>query len=199
MVCIETEMRAEAFVEEGLKRCGIPDRFLRFESWDELKGSPAYSLAVSAVRAFTAKHDSVMAVVGPRGTGKTQAACMALMATIRSGRTARYTTAFKLFADLKGRYGQEGNAENEWLREWSGPYLLVVDEIAERHGTDHELTALTSLVDERYGNEKPTILVGNISIDGVCDALGSSIADRINDGGGIVEFNGWQSFRGSQA
>ncbi len=101
-----------------------------------------------------------------------------------------------LLANLKGRYGDDGDAEGDWQREWVAPHLLVVDEIGELVVGDHGRAAFSALIDTRYRRGKPTILLGNLTRDQFGECVGASIADRTNEGlGGIVLFEGWPSFR----
>lgn len=201
-LCWECERRdrdAAEWREKARKAAGVPARFERFRSWGELRGPDAYMRCIAAVERFAEHGDSVLAMIGTRGTGKTQAAAVAIWQSIDAGRSAKYTTALQLLADLKGRYGGDGSAEADWLAEWTTPYLLCIDEIAERLDTPHAAVMLTALVDARYGKLRPTLLVGNVTPERFAECVGGSIADRCNEGGGIVRFDKWPSFRKGEA
>lgn len=202
--CIERE-RAHAQREAWwLARANVPARHARFRSWADLRGSAEYLERVRALRAFVERGDSVLALLGPRGTGKTQAACVAARETItasRGRRGARYVRAGDLLADLKRRYSAERQSaettEAAWLDWWSAPHLLAIDEIGELARTEHAEVKLTSIIDARYAALKPTLLAGNITAGDYAATVGSSIADRTNEGGGVLWFGGWPSWRGA--
>lgn len=137
-----------------------------------------------------------MVLYGTRGTGKTQIASVATVRTIERNKPARMVTAAELVSDLKRRYDQEGDALADWLGEWGWQHLLVIDEINQRFGTDHEMVALTTLTDRRYANERPTLLIGNVTAKDLAGCLGSSVLDRCLEGGGTLCFDGLPSFRG---
>ena len=181
---------------------GIEKRYRPFlverrgQSWGMLAGPAPYGAVVARVRMFAERGDTVLAVIGKRGTGKTQIGSVAVWECCFTRGPARITTLYGLVADLKGRYGKDGASESEWLAEWSAPDLLVIDEIAERFDTNHERTVFTAIVDSRYRKCKPTILIGNLTAEQLCACVGSSITDRCNEGlGGIVVCDKWPSFR----
>lgn len=201
-VCKNCEWAERAAAQrrwDGWRKSGVPTRFANLRGWSELDGPPAYRARLKTLREFIESGDSVLALIGDRGTGKTQAACVGISEAIAAGNSARYVTVFDLMADLKARYGDGGNADGDWLREWCQPALLVVDEIAERMDTAHSRVAFSALIDKRYGLRIPTVLIDNMTPDQFLACVGGSVADRCNDGGGIVQFSGWASFRGRVA
>jgi DNA replication protein DnaC len=80
------------------------------------------------------------------------------------------------------------------LRDLQSVGLLVIDEIQERAETKYEETALVYLIDQRYANMRPTLLIGNIKHEDFTARIGPSIASRIRETGGVIEFTG-PSFR----
>jgi len=186
---------ARARVQQRQK-CGIPERHAKFRAWSELDGPPKYLTTLQAVRRFSETGDTILALIGRRGTGKTQLGAVAIWQTIEQGRAARWATLLELLDDSRSRYGSsKGPADSAWLREWSAPHLLVIDEFTERLETEHARVMFTSLADARYRNCRPTILIGNVEeADFVC-VVGSSIADRCNEGGGGFLVCDWPSFR----
>ena len=191
--------RVREWKREQYGRSDIGLRHRRFLSWQELDGAPEYRAAVALVQQFAENLGSVLLLIGKRGSGKTQLACVAVRETIDRRRSARYVCCIDLLCDLRGRYGDSGGhyADLEWLEEWAAPYLLVVDEATERVDgpTGHGLIMLSALVDRRYRNLRPTILIANVAREQIVAALGASIADRANEEGGVLDFGAWPSFR----
>lgn len=182
---------------ERIRHCGVSTRHERFQNFDDLKGPPDFIATRDIVRRFVAGGDSILALLGKRGTGKTQLASVAVYDVINAGYTARIIPALGLAADLKRRFNdeQQRDADGAWLRQWAAPHLLCLDEIAELSAGEHIRAAITRLCDERYSAMRPTILIGNIEPAQFAECVGASVADRANEGGGIVVCNGWPSFR----
>lgn len=135
----------------------------------------------------------LLALLGKRGTGKTQMAVELIRITCVQGRSARYTTALRFFMSLKDSY-RVGTTESAVLNKYLKPHLLVIDEAQERGETGWEDRLLGSLVDSRYGAMRDTVLVSNLSRREFERAIGSSIMSRMSETGGIIECN-WPSFR----
>lgn len=137
------------------------------------------------------------ALIGPRGTGKTQIGCDVICeATTGQGMTALYAKAIQFFMDLKGTY-RKGSEETEKsiVARYRKPDLLVLDEIASRGETDWEDRLLEHLLDERYSAKRDTILIGNFETPKAFDTnVGPSIVSRIQETGGLMVCD-WKSFR----
>lgn len=187
-----------------LRRAGFPIRHLRV---DPAPDESAWSCLVASL--FSTIGDGVLfAVVGPRGTGKTQAAVSAAKAVERryddhlgvstEART-RYTTAVELFMAIKETYGENAQrSERAAVDAFVKPMLLIIDEVQERAGTEWEQRLLAAIVDRRYAAMKDTILVGNLKPDDVQRELGTSICSRAQETGGIYVAD-WPSFRARKA
>lgn len=148
----------------------------------------------------------IIALTGKRGTGKTQLAAWLIRWMIEQLNTddssglsrrpdSKYFTAQGLFLHIRKGYAQGENESNQ-VHSLIRPELLVIDEVQERRGTDWENAAFVNIVDQRYARELPTVLIGNLQPQAFLENVGNSIADRMNEGGGIIEMN-WQSFRGT--
>lgn len=179
----------------GRESC-VPLLHRKFGQWNELCGSVEYVERIDMVKQHAELGTGIVALIGKRGTGKTQAACVAIQAVCRDGRPARYTTAVELLADLIDGYRDGGGPSlSQWLETWSRYHLLVIDEVAEAPPTDHTSRSLTALIDRRYRSELPTMLIANVSADGFDKLVGPSVADRCRETGGLIRFEGWPSWR----
>jgi DNA replication protein DnaC len=150
----------------------------------------------------------IVALLGPRGTGKTQAAQNAIGATLNTihgfdGRlfkaTPRYTSAAKIFrairdAQKRGR-DDDGLNEAQTVASFVNPPILVIDEAHERGETDFENRTLNEIIDDRYAARRTTILISNLSRAEFAKSIGPSIVSRIHECGETIECN-WPSFRG---
>lgn len=141
----------------------------------------------------------IVGLAGQRGTGKTQMASMytVRLADLLSGRVIDdtpivYRRAIELCADI--RNNQEGFLAA--IKPYARAMFLVVDECHVRSDTAFELNVLTTIVDRRYCDRLPTLLISNELPDEFAKSLGESIVDRMQEGGGILPCD-WESLRGA--
>lgn len=131
---------------------------------------------------------SMIAMTGNKGAGKTQLAAEIIKDLWPN--TATYTTAMALFLRIKDTFKKANETENDIVRELSRTPLLVIDELQGRSENPWEDRLLTEIMDKRYANERPTILISNLTPEKLQESLGDSIADRMRQGGGIFEITG---------
>lgn len=142
---------------------------------------------------------AVVALVGPRGTGKTQMATDAAFAyamRIRErgmARACRYVRTMEFFMGVKDAYGTT-TSERDVFDSFTIPPLLVLDEVQVRNESKWEDNALTYLIDTRYGACRRTILISNQTVEGFTASMGDSIMSRLSETGTIIPCE-WQSFR----
>lgn len=96
----------------------------------------------------------------------------------------RYVTGPNLLARILGSYARgEGETAEEIYRSLSGVRLLVLDDlIKESEGggpSAHTQRAYFRLVDQRYMDERPMIVVSNCDLDDVHEVLGTATASRL--------------------
>jgi DNA replication protein DnaC len=164
-----------------------------------LIGQPFDTLCESILT--KAREGGLLALLGDRGTGKTQAATEVAARFLSHWRAPvedskrwrptaiRYTTAAEMFLDI--RTGMANGEEWEVLRLYKTCGLLVIDEIQERKQTDFEDQVLVSVIDTRYMNMRPTILIGNQTEEKFRVQLGPSVASRMTEGAsGVVRLTG---------
>jgi DNA replication protein DnaC len=138
----------------------------------------------------------LVALIGPRGTGKTQLSVGAMLDVMSLRRSALYMTAMDVFLWLRAVYADPDVSELDAVAELLAPSLLVIDEVGERGETPFEDQRLTYIIDKRYAAMKDTIVIANLRPEELAKSLGSSIVDRLRECGGIIECK-WESFRGA--
>jgi len=73
--------------------------------------------------------------------------------------------------------------------------LLVIDEVQERGETEFENQKLTAIIDARYRQQRPTLMIGNYKNKAEFAAsISPSIVSRIQECGGAIHCD-WPSFR----
>lgn len=108
-----------------------------------------------------------------------------------------YRTAMEFFMELRSTYRTDSpESEFELFRWYQDAALMVVDEIQERGETAFEDQKLTAMIDGRYRNGRPTILIANLTKDQFAKSVSPSIASRMVERGGAVNFD-WKSYRQS--
>jgi DNA replication protein DnaC len=110
-------------------------------------------------------------------------------------RPAIYRSAMRIFIDLRDTYRRDSEtSEKELMDAYAGAALLVIDEAQERGETDFENRKLTAIVDARYADARPTIIIGNYTRQQFAENLSDSIIDRVRENGGGINFD-WESYR----
>ncbi|MBV1788627.1 ATP-binding protein [Marinobacterium sp. D7] len=137
-------------------------------------------------------------LAGMPGTGKTHLACAIAAHLAHEGYQAQYNTAQKLLRTIRDTYRKDSRlSTQDVLDKLARLDLLILDEIGVQRGTDDELNLLFEVIDDRYANCAPTILISNLAGEEIKALLGERVIDRLKDGGGkYLAFN-WESHRGT--
>jgi len=202
-----TIMRSDAAIAGMMHRARLPRRHRETPCIDR-NGAWA-----SAARDLCASMGSgcLIALLGPRGTGKTQLAVEACWTTCQravnefANRTtseqtvkdapALYCKALEMFLTIRAGYKQDGPTEKELIKLFVKPDLLVIDEIQERGETEWEDRVLVHIIDRRYDDMRDTMLIGNLTEQRLADSAGPSVMSRMRECGRIVVCD-WKGFRG---
>ena len=159
-------------------------------------GSPAWQEKLAALALRLANNPgSMLGFVGNRGTGKTQMAVELMRQATAAERSALFTSAIGFFLKIKASFAKDARqTELEVLQEFFRPHLLVIDEIGKRGDSAWEDNLLFELLNRRYNAMKDTVIISNMPKGEFEDYIKDSLTSRINETGGLVEFN-WSSFR----
>lgn len=181
---------------------GVPPRFQEasFDSYQPVNQKAQKLFAT--LREYAARFDQHRALglslilCGKTGTGKTHLSCAVLRAlAFEHGLCGKYCTAYRAVQEIRASYKSSDVTELQVLKEFIRPDLLVLDEIGVQYGTDSEQLLLFSLLNGRYEELKPTIVISNLSLPEVTQYLGDRVYDRLREnGGGVLAFD-WESWR----
>lgn len=137
-------------------------------------------------------------LAGNIGTGKTHLACAILQYAVR-----RYeawgviTSAAEICRVVRASFAKGvGFSDLDVLEELAGYDLLVIDEIGVQSGSDFVPGVLSDVIDRRYQQCHPTILITNRKPQELAQFIGDRAVDRMRQAGGAVVGFGWQSMRG---
>lgn len=185
----EETRRSKAY--DILRESNCPERQL---NKTEFEPEPQWTAALDKIKSLAGK-GFICALIGKRGTGKTQIAVEAIRHVANDGRRAKYFTAMDFFLSVKSSFRKDAEkTEQEILSTFYAPRLLVLDEMQERGETEWEDRLLTHLIDRRYADMKDTLLLSNLTEEEFKKSVGPSIISRLIETGGIIECN-WTNFR----
>ena len=183
---------------------GIPDRFHDRTLTSYKAVTDEQRKALSFAQEYADGFDAVLQTgrgavfIGKPGTGKTHLAVgIALEVMSRWNGSALFTTAQRALRRVKDTWtrGSE-ESETQAIEALVFPDLLILDEVGVMFGTDTEKMILFDVLNSRYEQRKPTILLSNLTVDEVKGYLGERIFDRMREDGGRVVVFDWGSYRG---
>ena len=135
--------------------------------------------------------------IGNKGTGKNHlASAIVKEAIAKHQKTALFTTAIKVIRRIKKTWSTHED-EEKIIQSFVTPDLLVIDEIGVQFGSATETLYLTEIINDRYNWMKPTILIGNVTMDEMEKIVGDRAIDRFRESGQVLIFD-WNSFRGKK-
>ena len=138
---------------------------------------------IRAAQAFIAQPAGMLTLLGRNGTGKTTCAQAIANALRDSGRAVLYITAYDMLAYVKAGIGMDFNADDR-LRKLAGIPVLLIDELAQVNLTGYVAEKIEWLVDRRYSDRAPTVLVMDMRPD---EVLHPRLVSRIRSG--VVVWN----------
>lgn len=186
----------------SIQDSGIPERFRDrelsvFEAATQAQ-QKALNTAVEYANQFGAALDTgrSMVFIGKPGTGKTHLAIGIGLHVMRRGATVYFSTVMRVIRKIKDTWSKDSDlTETQAIKLFTFPDLLILDEVGIQFGSEFEKNILFDIMNERYENRKPTIMLSNLGIDEIKLYLGERVFDRMReDGGKFVVFD-WESWR----
>ena len=133
---------------------------------------------------------------GNPGTGKTHLAVGIAKHIMDEGGTALFTRVIDMIRTVRETYGRDSTrTERQVIAEYARPDLLILDEVGHQHGSDAERLNLFDVINARYEQCRPTLLITNLSLNGLREYLDDRAQDRLREGVGRVLVFDWQSQR----
>lgn len=135
-------------------------------------------------------------LTGSPGTGKNHLAAAICKAVIDMGLSALHTTALRLVREVKQTWGRNaGLSEAEAIEGFISPDLLVIDEVGCQFGSQAEQIVLMEVINSRYADMRPTVLLSNLPVGELKGILGPQVVDRFYEGKSVVLEMFWPSHR----
>jgi DNA replication protein DnaC len=195
-------------MERKLGSALIPKRFAgkTFEGY--MATTAEQHKALNTCRRYAAEFSLIaesgrcLLLLGKPGTGKTHlSVAIANEIMARSSATAVYRTVGAVLQAIRATYDRTSEqSESQILSSLVSPSLLILDEIgvSKEKPSDFELTTLFAIINGRYEEQRPTVIVSNLDAKALPAAIGERCADRLREGGVIVIPFEWESQRGKE-
>lgn len=192
--------RETALLGDLLQQACIPKRFAGRSFDDYLAETPEQQRALRTCQAYAdgfaghLERGTGLVLSGKPGTGKSHLAT-AILKAILPQHVGVYLTMMDLVHLLRAGWGGgKAGEEAKTLHRLTELPLLVIDEIGVQFGSAAEQVHLFEVLDRRYRNMKPTILLTNLDRDGFRQCVGDRVADRLNETVSRIDFS-WGSYR----
>lgn len=184
---------AEERLERKLGASLIPKRFMGKNFDDYVAETPAQKANLSKCVEYAEQFPQhledgrCIVMTGTPGTGKTHlAAAIAGHVIVNHAATAVYRTVGGLLQYIKGSYGDRSEyTEAQAFASLVEPSLLIIDEVGATKPTEFELATLFAVINARYEEQLPTIVISNIDAKELGAVLGDRSVDRLREGRGI--------------
>lgn len=187
-------------MESRLNKAGIPIRYRNkdFASYiaETDRQEKALALAMEFASNFKehAKVGTTAVFSGLPGTGKSHLA-IAIAQEVMKSTTVLYTSAIDAVRMIRDTWRKDSQyTESQVLAELAGVGLLILDEVGVQYGTEAEQVSLFDIIDKRYRDLMPMILLTNLNKSGMKTFLGDRSFDRLRESGSWTAFE-WESGR----
>lgn len=193
------ELRAQRQAEL-LQASAIPARFIgrTFEGFHAPTDAHRHALTVcrdyAEQFAAHARKGAGLILAGMPGTGKSHLVA-AILQSLIAARDVRYTTCMDMIRAVRETWRRDADrTESQVLNALQRLDLLAIDEIGMQYGTEGEQTILFDVLDRRYREVRPTIILTNQDQKGLREFVGDRTFDRLAETCRWVPFD-WPSYR----
>jgi DNA replication protein DnaC len=202
----ELERKREMFQYQHRTSARIPKRFADKGFADFIVSNPGQQIALDACVDYVddfsknRREGRCMLLMGGVGTGKTHLALAIASHLINECLVkAIYRTVGMITSDIRATYkDRTGASETYIMREIIGADLLILDEVGATKQSEFELATLFAIINGRYEQYRPTIIISNLAPSELGDAIGSRCVDRVRENGCVGVAFDWESQRGKE-
>jgi DNA replication protein DnaC len=195
------EWRWQNEILPHLKASQLPPRFW----YKAVRWKKEQRTTFNQVREMLTCKGVIVALIGPRGVGKTTIAAQLIIdRAMNDGllpwhRRPPYRKLSALIARFKAIYADFGSIDSERLLERHNSLcrdhpLVVIDELHDCDDQRIKNRLLTDTIDKRYGNLVDTVLISNQSPAEFAETTSDSVLSRLKEHGRIVHCT-WESWR----
>lgn len=199
------ERRREARAQEHMRLVAsatIPPRFAAKTLEDFVAHTEGAKRALALSRAYVedfeenAKAGSSLIFCGGVGTGKTHLAIGIANALLNQEKRVRFVSVMNAVREVKETYSRNSeHSERDVIDNFTHPDLLVLDEVGVQFGSETEKLILFEIINGRYEQIKPTLVISNLAKDSLGEFIGERSIDRLRENGGRLVVFDWASYR----
>jgi DNA replication protein DnaC len=197
---VKKAQREGAIIESMLVDAAVPQRFIGRTLGNFTAQTEPQQLALRVAQDFAAnfpqhlQRGTGLVLSGLPGTGKSHLAT-AILQALMPQHCGLYTTCLNVIRAVRATWRRDSEfSESEVLGTFAKVPLLVLDEIGVQYGTEGEQTILFDVLDRRYRDMKPSILLTNQNRQGFKEFVGERTFDRLTESARWVSFD-WPSYR----
>lgn len=182
---------------DTMATAAIPAKYIGQRFTATTEPQRAVLLTVKLFRDFILAQPSwaALIMIGITGTGKTLLACQlgqSLMA--KAAKSVRYITAAGMISEIQATYGREGKSEEAEIMRFAQYDVLILDEIDAIRVKENASLLLTEIINRRYNENKPVIVISNQPFDNLAKFVGERVHSRLHESAFICDFN-WGDYR----
>ena len=192
----------EANKMECHKRSKIPPRFKsrRFDNYVVEQDAQAKALNICKTYAVewakVKQAGTGLIFSGKAGSGKTHLACSIAHEVIEQGAKVQFATVAEVMRQIKSSFSKDSETtEQQEIDHFSSIDLLILDEVGMDYGTDFNKALIFEILNKRYENVLPTILLTNLDADALIEYMGERLVDRMRENKGRMVSFTWDSYR----
>ncbi len=181
---------------------GIPKRFQKKMLWNYIPNNDGAKKVHRVCERYSEKFDDRfengggLILCGKPGTGKTHLAAGIGLEALADKYRVEYNSAINIIREIRNSYKKDAQkTESELIERFVNIDLLIIDEVGVQYGTDSEKIILFDVINGRYNNVKPTIIISNLNLTELKGFIGERVVDRMREGGGAVLSFDWESAR----
>lgn len=194
--------QARIRLEQERRAAGVPLRFdgKTFANFSTDNAGKAKALAavmgvVSAIQAQRRAPNLILS--GKPGTGKSHLCCAAIAALYRTHYVLRIDMP-EMIRRIRDTWRRGSDESEQSLIDKLGKLdLLIIEEVGTGAGSDDERARLFSVMNARYENCLPTIVVTNLGLKQLSEEMGERVVDRLREGERSMVVFDWESQRGA--
>jgi len=190
-------------INNRLKGAGIPPRFLNKRFNDYIVTTDKQAKVKSHCERYADRFDIALkngvclAMIGNSGSGKNHLAMSIANEVVRKKYTAHYVDAYMMLSDVKHAQQSSDERETQAIKNLSLPDLLIIDEVGDQVGSDADKRLLNKIINNRYNDNKPIIILSNLNGNELKQFLGTRITTRFSENSGKILLFDWPNYRGN--